>query len=685
MDTLTIDSPQAALWHREDGSLNVQHLWRSSSEGTRDDGEVTDAAVNEADAESPSDPGSGNGADPDSRPDPLGGWTLSLAQLALDNGRFDYTNATLDDPAEIAVTANLQASGITTRSGERAQIVGDLNFESGGQLTVEGEAVLLPQAELAFALALADVNLAAFQPYLNEVARARLQSGTLSWQGRVVSTPDAMLGVSGAVQARDLSIVDDSGELIGWKLVDVDEFAFAIEPPRLELSTVRIDAPFANILIDRGQNLNVSQLIRTGDPDDVAPDESDAEGEPMTFVVGAIQAAEGTLKFSDESLPLPFATTVSDFTGNVSTIDSASSQPAEIEITGQVDQYGEAGIQGALQPLDPINQLDLAASFRNITLPDLTPYTIRYAGQEFDGGRMDLALDYRLSGGMLEAQNNIVITDLRLGDKVPHPDALDLPLGLAISLLKRPDGTIDLDIPVSGDVNDPEFRISGVIMKALSGVITNLVTSPFRLLGSLVGEQSDEFGQVAFAAGESEVTPEGREKLARLAQALEQRPELGLQLHGVYLEHLDIPALRAQTVDARIQAALAEAGDTDELLATRRRAVIERLFRDAFPDRSLAEVEDVYRQAGDSGDATLDETAYVAALRSALIDSHAVPADALDALAAARAAAVASALTESGVDASRIETVAIKQLTADDDRVHLDLEVSRLGRRAPAG
>ena len=114
-----------------------------------------------------------------------------------------------------------------------------------------------------------------------------------------------------------------------------------------------------------------------------------------------------------------------------------------------------------------------------------------------------------------------------------YPGAVDLPLGLAVALLTGPDGSIKLDMPVKGNVDDPEFEIGGVVMKTFANLIGKLAASPFNLLGRLVGMDSEKLDRIEFRPGSAELAPPEQEKAAKLVEALLLRPNLALELRGV--------------------------------------------------------------------------------------------------------------------------------------------------------
>ena len=380
-----------------------------------------------------------------------------------------------------------------------------------------------------------------------------------------------------------------------------------------------------------------------------APGDGD-EAMPLPAVtVGGVELQDAALDFSDLSLPLPFEAAIRQLDGSISTLATTSQEPATIDLAGQVNEFGEATIAGAVNAWAPKQQSEVQMAFRNLEMGRLTPYTVQFAGYAIESGKLDLDLLYRVQASELQGANDIVIRELTLGDKVDHPDAGNLPLGLAVALLKDADGVIDIDLPVEGNVDDPEFRIGGVVMTAIGNLIARAVTAPFRLLGSLIGVDSEDFGTLAFSPGSAELSPPDKEQLLRLNEALAQRPELRLEVTGRWHEPVDAPALAEQALESEIATREASLENADELLTTeRQRRVLEAIAADQLPTLDLAALQASHSTPPPDepeGEPALDEPAYLAGLREELLAAQGIgPAD-LEALAEARAAAIMSELT----------------------------------------
>ena len=243
---------------------------------------------------------------------------------------------------------------------------------------------------------------------------------------------------------------------------------------------------------------------------------------------GPINIKNMTLDFEDKNLPIPFKTTISKLTGEVSAVKNRANSTSNLEINGVVDNYGVAKITGIVNPNDIRILTDINMKFQNISMKNFTPYTAKFVGRAIKDGKLELDLNYNISESNLKAKNSIIIKKLELGEKIESKDAVSLPLDLAITLLEDSSNTIDLNLPVSGNVDDPEFSIAAIVWKAFVNLITKAITAPFSLIGSLFNFSEDEINSVDFNLKESEITPIQKETLDKIATILKSKKEFAI-------------------------------------------------------------------------------------------------------------------------------------------------------------
>ena len=220
--------------------------------------------------------------------------------------------------------------------------------------------------------------------------------------------------------------------------------------------------------------------------------------------------------------------------GKISEIKNTKLGKTNLEVNGVVDNYGVAKITGVVNPKNIKILTDINMKFQNIAMQNFTPYTAKFIGRELKSGKLDLDLNYNIEKSNLNAKNNIVITKIELGKEIQSPEAISLPLGIAISLLEDKNGIIDINLPVSGNVDDPQFSIGAILWKAFVNLITKAVTAPFSLLGAIFNFSEDEIKSVKFEMKETEITPIQKETLDKIALILEKREDIAIKLVSSY-------------------------------------------------------------------------------------------------------------------------------------------------------
>jgi hypothetical protein len=263
-----------------------------------------------------------------------------------------------------------------------------------------------------------------------------------------------------------------------------------------------------------------------------------------------VRVEDSAMDFADLSLVLPFATRVHSLNGVVAGLGTSPDSRSAIKLDGRVDEFGQLRVEGAVNPFGPKVFTDLSMVFRNVPMSTLTPYSATFAGRRIVAGTLDLDLQYKIDRSALTGENKVVLTKLKLGERVESAGAMRLPLDLAIAILSDSEGRIDLAVPVRGNVDSPEFSYGHLIWQALVTVITKVVTSPFRALAGLFGGEADaeRMQTIAFEPGSDVVQPPEQEKLKRVAEVLGKRTQLKLTVHGAYESKADGEALRSRRV-----------------------------------------------------------------------------------------------------------------------------------------
>ena len=432
-----------------------------------------------------------------------------------------------------------------------------LKIREGGQIKAAGIVnPSLPSVESE--VQVAELGLKALQPYLGRAAAVVLTSGVFSTRGSLrygLKATGAETFYQGGFRVDNLRIIEPGAKetLVGWKTVQTDQLKLQLAPNALDIGDLRVVQPVGKFIIEKNGSLNLANVIKT-DSQPKQPAPAAVAADPFPYRVRRVLVSDGRVDFADLSLITPFGSKIHELKGNVAGISSAKNARAQIKLDGRVDEYGTARVDGELNTSDPKAFTDVGLAFRNVEMSNLTPYSGKFAGRKIDSGKLTVDLKYKIDKSRLAGENQIVVERLKLGEKVESPEAVDLPLDFAIALLEDSNGVIDLGLPVSGNLDSPEFSYGALIGKAIVNLLTKIVTSPFRALGALLpGGSEEDFKSVAFEPGRSDVPPPEKEKLNKLAGALQKRPQLKLTVQGRYNPETDLGELR----NANLRRALA--------------------------------------------------------------------------------------------------------------------------------
>ena len=436
-----------------------------------------------------------------------------------------------------------------------------LKLDSGvgkqGKIQAEGQLQLTPtSAELKVATRNIDLRLA--QAYISPFVRLELRSGLLNSDLDLAlsGTDPLALRVHGKGQVTQLHTLDTikNRDFVRWKQLDLGGLDYQ-HGKSLQISRVDLQQPYARFLINEDMSTNVKELIiAQPESKDSQTTAKASQEKPLTIRVGEVHIKDGSANFADFSLQPNFAVAIQQLNGHIGAVDSTSNKPAAVNINGKVDRYAPVSIKGSLTPFDPMQKLDIATQFKQVELTTLTPYSGKFAGFRIRKGRLNLDLHYRIDNGKLDAENKVLVEQLQLGEKVDSPDAVDLPIRLAVALLKDPQGHISLELPVQGDLNNPQFSVMPIVWQTLRNLVLRAAQAPFKFIGGLITGGADvDMSNVQFAPGSADLDGQSRDTLDLLAKALQERPSLHLEVEGHSAQSSDGLLLAEQRLEREYQ------------------------------------------------------------------------------------------------------------------------------------
>ncbi|MGP0171563.1 DUF748 domain-containing protein [Pseudomonas sp. NCHU5208] len=573
-------------------------------------------------------------------------WQVRLADVQLRDYKAHLADRAPEQDVAVDVgPLNLDLADFDSLGDKPFTLRLDTGVGKQGKLQAKGEVQLKPTTA-RLKVATQDLDLRLAQAYLSPFIRLELRSGLLGsdLDVQLDGTTPLALSVTGDAHIDQLHTLDTLRErdLVRWKQVRVNGIAYH-HGESLAIERIELDQPYARFMINEDRSTNLSELIV---PQPTASKED--SGKALAVHIGGIAINGGSANFADFSLTPNFATAIQQLDGQIGTLDNQRPLAASVDITGKVDRYAPVSIKGKLTPFDPLNSLDIATRFRNVELTTITPYSGKFAGYRIRKGRLNLDLHYRIEKGQLNADNKVLVENLQLGERVDSPDAVDLPVRLAVALLKDTQGRISIELPVKGNLNDPQFSVMPVVWQTLRNLVLRAAQAPFKFVAGLVGGSGNmDLSTVPFAAGSAELSGDARQALDTLAKALQERPALRLEVEGQSAQRADGPLLAEQRLQREFRTTwykvLQRRGDKvpaspDELTVNEdeQAALLEGIYRSRLKQQPPAQW------------AELDEAQRLQMMRQAVLDSWAKSQLLLRQLAQQRAAVIKDYLVEQG-------------------------------------
>lgn len=467
-------------------------------------------------------------------------WSVALNKAQLSNSSVRWRSAFTEpqilniQPLEASLeNLNWPLSGETLVSLS-------LSINEQAQFAVDGKLALEP-GNGSINYSLDGLPLPWFDPNLPGALKATITGGKVAVEGQVALQEYAPTTIALEGEIREFSARRDGAEveLTGFDLLRIDGLTVDMVEHNLILEQLTIDTYTGRLHIQEDGSINASKIWQAEVGEEAQQLAEDlTEDKPWTFSLPLIQISDSAIDFMDQSLPIQFRTVIGDLEGEVVNLSSDPATAATVDLNGSVDGYAPVTLDGEVTPMADTTNLDLTLVFDGVDMALLSPYSGTYAGYVIDRGLLDLNLQYRLKDNKLQGNNAIRIEKLKLGEQISSDKAVDLPLGLALAILTDSNGVIDLAVPVTGDVNNPGFDLSGVISDAVVNLLSKAITAPFSLLANLVSSEED-LQRITFASGSTTLSDKSKEKLTELASALSQRPQLSLVITGRVNETAD--------------------------------------------------------------------------------------------------------------------------------------------------
>ena len=514
-------------------------------------------------------------------------WKYSIDSIDLGKSGVAFIDRTQKQAISLGLSPlQVKVQHFSSDFAKPLQLDASAAFKRKGTLKLGGSVTLAP-LKLDLQLDGQQMDVAALEPYFTAKLNAYIASALVNLKGNLKLASDKgqfkvyYKGDAGVTNVRMLDKAT-SDLFAGWRSLAVTQIKAAYDErgTDVQLGKITLDQFYSRILLNSNGQLNLNDFVAKenaptasltrantpGTPPATTPaptaaavqppaasaEATAAAAPPLNLAFGQILLHKGQVDYTDNFIKPNFTAHLGKIEGDIGAFGTRSTQPAQVAVQAALNDNGPVSINGTINPLVKPPFLDMTATTRDVDLTNFTSYSLKYAGYPIVKGKLNVDLHYLLDHNKLDANNHIFIDQFTFGDHVDSPSATSLPVRLAISLLKNSRGEIDVNIPVSGSLDDPQFSVGGLIWHAFVNLIEKAVTSPFSLLAGAFGG-SEELGYVAFEPGSATLSDAETKKLDTLSKALTDKPGIKLDLAGRVDPALDTPGLKQAEVDRQVK------------------------------------------------------------------------------------------------------------------------------------
>ena len=491
-------------------------------------------------------------------------WVGQVAKLTVEDLGFRFEDQSTRPAAVQQIDGlNLHAENMGNVPGKKGNISLQSKVNTRGSLSVAGTVQAMP-LDVALKVETQAIPVLPLQPYFSDYVNIALNRGQVSNKGEASARMEngvLKAAYKGSLTVGDLLAVDkqNSADFLKWKSLYLGNIDFRLDPMAINVGEIALSDFFSRLILSPEGRLNVQDIVRQPETQAAAapqpaPAKSDAPAKPpVPIKIAKITLQNGNVNFTDLFVKPNYTVNLTKLGGRVTNLSSAADTVADLEVRGSYANTAPVQILAKLNPLAAKAFLDLKADITGVDLVGFSPYSGKYAGYDIEKGKLSLNVAYKLENNQLAADNRLFIDQFTFGNKVESPDATKLPVNLAISLLKNNRGEIDLNLPISGSLDDPQFSIGGLIIKVIVNLFMKAVTSPFALLGSMVGG-GEELSNVEFVAGRASLDATATRKLELLAKAMSERNALKLEISGRADPEADKEGIKRVALERAMQA-----------------------------------------------------------------------------------------------------------------------------------
>ncbi len=613
-------------------------------------------------------------------------WKFLIKSANIDKSKLRFLDSSLKKPTKSTLSSiSLHVNNISSnkKSSIRYSLKSRLNKKTEVKST--GKVIQKP-LRIDSKIGLNKIEVTDFQNYFLRYINFKLKKASINIDGNFRAELEKKPKIALKINTSVNNLLIDSKnnqKLLRWEKLSINGVKFQNSPMSLYIKSVKLDKPYIRAHIAKDHSTNFSNLIKKIPAKHEKSRKEEKDSKPLKLKIGDIKLLNGTTDFSDDSLPFPFHTNIHDLKGYITTLDFDSTTPSKLKLDGKIDKYGYADIKGVLLPFKIKQKANIDVLLKNLDLQSLTPYSGKFLGYKIKNGKLSMDLNYKISKASLIGKNKINIDTLELGESVKSKDAVNLPLKFALALLKDSNNQIDIDLPVKGDMNNPDFSYGSIVWKAIGNMITGIVTAPFKFLGSILGIKGEDLKAIDFEAGSYKIISSEVEKLENINKILGKRPNIKLEITGRYSKISDTKELQKQKFEQIIKSELEKLKkDANSTQTDSYGKILKKLYTKEFSTQKYRQLKQKFTIKPKKGDKktkpTLDITALNTKMQNDLSQKIKISKKELISLANKRANIIKNTLVRKyKLDAKRVKVLAPKEVKAKRDRwISCELKIS---------
>jgi len=522
-------------------------------------------------------------------------YKVNVKTVALRNAKVEFTDKTVAKTQRQKIDKiNVTLHNVNLAKNRWLNYKASMRINTKGIVRADGKLRHTPLKQSGNIL-IKDLSLVALTPYLQEKTFLSLDDGKIYLKAKESYMPSKKnpdLRLKGTFKLNSLFVTnrgDHNALLFSLNELKIKPFTLELFPNRLYIDEVNVDSFYVSAKIDENKTINFAKVMKP------SKENLNTTSTPFPVKIVKMNVKNGSAEFMDLSLPIKFKTYIHDVNGVIDAISSTPGDTTHVDINGEIDKYGSTKLKGSLDSSNPKEYVDLDFNFKNLDLHSMSGYSASFAGYKIDSGKLFLDLGYKISHSNLNATNNITIKKIKLGDELEGENINHLPLGFVIGLLEDNDGIIDIDMPIEGNLDEPDFKYGALVWKTLGNLIVKAVASPFKFLGSMLGMDGEKLAFVSFEFGKSDITPPQREKLDQIAKIMNKRQKISLDISGSYdIEH-DKKALKFQKL-VRVVMKKSGVENLDNNKTALNTEMLEEVYNDAKDDDKLDKIKEEFEK-----------------------------------------------------------------------------------------